>query len=69
MVNLQQLTAGLIARNPQVANNPQAQQYLQLIQSGDNARMKDVVANVAQTYGMTQEQMAEDALRFFGLRR
>ena len=69
MFNVQQLATSLIAKNPRIANNPQAQEYLRLIQSGDNSRMKEVVTNVAQTYGMTQEQMAEDALRFFGLRR
>lgn len=69
MINVQQLAATLIAQHPQIANNPQAQQYLQLIQTGDTARMQEVVTNVAQTYGMTQEQMAQDALRFFGLRR
>lgn len=35
MFNLQSMIASLLQRNPNVANNPQAQQMLNVLQSGD----------------------------------
>lgn len=38
MFDLKNIAMNLITRNPAIANNPQAQDYLNVIQNGDSAR-------------------------------
>lgn len=38
MFDLKNMAMNLLAKNPAIANNPQAQNYLGIIQNGDSAR-------------------------------
>lgn len=57
---LKRLTA-----NPAIADNPQAQSYIQVLQSGDAAKGEELANNLIETYGMTKEQALSQAKQFF----
>ena len=58
----------LLQRNPNMANNPQAQQLLQMIQNGDSAQGEKMAENLCETYGMTKDQALAEAKKFFGIK-
>lgn len=62
------LLQGLIANNPAIANNPNAQNYLNVIQSNDQTKGEQIANNLCQTMGVTKEQAIAQAKAFFGLR-
>lgn len=65
MMNLQQLAMNLIRNNPNVANNPQAQEMLKVIQNGDSQRGQMIAENLCKTYGITKEDALSKAKQFF----
>lgn len=67
--NISQLVMQIMSNNPRLANNPQAQQYLKVIQSGDSVAGQQLANNILQTYGLTKEQAIQQAMQGFGLRR
>lgn len=50
-----------IAQSPNLQNNPNAQQWIQVIQNGDAATGQQIARNIAQSYGMTPEQASQQA--------
>lgn len=56
-----------IAKNPQIANNPQAQDLINVIKSGDSVRGEQIARNLCQSYGVTPEQALDRATGFFGI--
>lgn len=58
----------LLQRNPNMANNPRAQQLLQMIQNGDSAQGEKMAENLCETYGMTKDQALTEAKKFFGIK-
>ena len=56
----------MLRMNPQLRNNPQAQEWLQVIQSGDSARGEELANNILQSIGMTKEQAMQEASKRFG---
>lgn len=67
MFNVQQLIGMLLQRNPAVANNPQARQMLEVIQSGDNDKGQEIANNILQSRGISKDDALNQAHRFFGL--
>lgn len=65
MVDFRQFALNMIRQNPQIANNPQAQEMINVIQSGDETRGKEIATNLCNTYGVTQQQAINDAKKFF----
>lgn len=65
--NPAQMAMNLINQNPSVAANPQAQELMQIIKSGDSARGEQMANNILSSYGITKEQGLSDAKKFFGL--
>lgn len=68
MLDLRQMAMNMLTRNPNVANNPQAKNYLQVIQNGSPQQGEQIAENICRTYGMTKEQALERAKQFFGLK-
>lgn len=69
MTNIfQNLVNTVIQRNPNIKNNPQAQDYLNVIGSGDHKRGAEIADNLCKTYGMTREQAIAQAKQFFGIK-
>ena len=62
-----QMAMNLIMQNPQVANNPQAQEYLQIIQNGDAEKGQQIADNLCQSFGVSRDDAISQAKRFFGL--
>lgn len=62
------LLQGLMANNPAIANNPNAQNYLNVIQNNDQTKGEEIANNLCQTMGVTKEQAIAQAKAFFGLR-
>lgn len=56
-----------IAKNPQIANNPQAQDLINVIKSGDSVKGEQIARNLCQSYGVTPEQALDRATGFFGI--
>lgn len=57
----------LIGRNPQITNNPNAQQLLQVVQENDSVKGAQIAQNICDSYGITREQAIQEAKRLFGL--
>lgn len=62
------LLQSLMANNPSIANNPNAQNYLNVIQNNDRTKGEEIANNLCQTMGVTKEQAIAQAKAFFGLR-
>lgn len=65
--NLRAFALNMISRNPNVANNPTAQQYIQVIQNGDNEQGAMIAQNICNSYGVTPQEALNMAKKKFGL--
>lgn len=65
-MNLRDMALSIIGRSPQVAQNPNAQHMLGVVQSGDAKEGERIARNLCESYGVTPEQAMEQARRFFG---
>lgn len=66
MFDPRSIALNLISRNPAVANNPQAQNLIGVIQNGDSKKGEEIARNLCNTYGVTPEQALTQAKNFFG---
>lgn len=62
-----QLAMNLISQNPNIANNPNAQEFIQVIQNGDSKRGQEIAENLCQSYGMTRDEALKSAKSFFNI--
>lgn len=67
MLDIRQFALNMLQRNPNVANNPQAQGYLEVIQNNDSEKGQQIAENICKSYGMTKEEALNRAKQFFGL--
>lgn len=67
MMNMQNIAMNIIQRNPQIANNPNAQNLLNVIQSGDQKRGEEIANNLCETYGISREDALQKAKQFFNI--
>lgn len=67
MPNLKDFALNMINGNPNVANNPNAQEFLNVIRNNDDVRGKQIAKNLCDSYGLTTDQAIQQAKRFFGL--
>lgn len=65
MPNFQALAMNLLKNNPKVANNPQAQNFINVIQQGDSAKGEEIANNLLNTYGISKEDALSQAKKFF----
>lgn len=66
MNNLANFALGLLSQNPQIANNPNAREMIQVIQSGDFQRGQMIARNLCQSNNMTPDEAMRQARGFFG---
>lgn len=66
MINFRSMAISLISKNPSIANNPQAQNLISVIQNGDSKKGEEIARNLCNTYGVTPEQAFTQAKNFFG---
>lgn len=67
MADLTQIALEALRRNPNVANSPQGQQFMQILQSGDTQKGIEMAQNICQSYGTTPEEALKKAKGFFNL--
>lgn len=67
MADLKQVAIEALKRNPNVANTPQGQQFLQILQSGDDAKGQQMAKNICQSYNMSEEDAISKVRQFFNL--
>lgn len=68
MMNPMQFAMNMIQHNPQIMNNPMAQNYINVIQSGDAQKGQQLAENICKSYGMTPQQALQQAKQFFNIR-
>lgn len=51
--------------NPNIANNKMAQEYINIIMSGDTQKGQQIAENICKTYGKSKEDVLKEAKRFF----
>lgn len=52
----QQILQQAMRMNPNIANNPQAQQYIQVLMNGDAQKGQELARNICGSFGVTPEQ-------------
>ena len=65
MPNIGQVIDLLVKMNPQAANNPQAQHWLNIVRNGDAAQGQEVANNICQSMGVDRDTAVEQAASFF----
>ena len=65
MPSMRDIALQMIQNNPNVANNPRAQEMIAIIQNGDAQKGQELAQNLCATYGETPEQAIAKAKRFF----
>lgn len=64
-ISPQEIVKQAIQRNPQLANNPQAQQYIQVLMSGDAQKGQELARNICGSFNVTPEQGVQQAQQYF----
>ena len=64
-INPMQSMINMIRANPAIADNPQMQAYIDVLESGDSKRGEELANNLLETYGMTKEDALAQAKAFF----
>lgn len=57
----------LLENNPNIQNNPQAKEFLEVIRNNDSVRGEQIANNLLQTYGVSKEDALKHAQQFFKL--
>ena len=67
MPNPMQFVQNIVRNNPQLQANPQTQQMLNVIMSGDSVRGQQIAQNLCKSMGITPEDAVATAKRFFNM--
>lgn len=64
--NPMQFLMNVIRNSPNlVANNPQAQAYLEVLESGDAAKGEEIATNLLKSHGVSKDDALKQAKNFF----
>lgn len=66
-MNMRDMALNLLAQNPNIANNPNAQEFIKVIQNGDSVKGAQIAQNLCETYGISKEDAIKNAKSFFNL--
>lgn len=64
-MNLRELALNILASNPQLAHNPNAQSMIDVIRRGDAVEGQRIAQNLCDSYGITPEQAVNQAKNLF----
>lgn len=67
MIDLRSMALNLISKNPQIANNPRSMEMINVIKSGDSVKGEELARNLCSSYGVSEDQVLQDAKKFFNL--
>lgn len=68
MVNPRDFAMHMIRNNPSITNNPIAQNYINVLQSGDTQKGQQIAQNILNSYGMTKEQAMQQVQQIFHIK-
>ncbi len=66
-MDLKQIAIQALKRRPDIANSPQGQEFLNILESGDDARGRQMAQNYCQTYGMSEQDAIQKVRQFFNI--
>lgn len=66
-MDLKQVALMALQKRPDIANTPQGQQFMQILQSGDEAKGQQMAKNICQSYGMSEEDAISKVRQFFNI--
>lgn len=67
MNKIEQFALNMLNQNPQMRNNPLAQEFISVLQSGNAQRGEEIANNLCQTYGVNRDQAIQQARNYFHL--
>ena len=67
MVDIRNMALNLLSQNPSISNNPNAQEFINVIRSGDSVRGEQIAQNLCNTYDVSKEDAVKNAKSFFNL--
>ena len=67
MADLRQIAMLTLQKNPKVANSPQGQQFMQILQSGDVAAGQQMAQNLCQAYGVSEQDAIKQVVQYFNI--
>ncbi len=53
--------------DPRIANNPQAKEWLKVIQTNDSTKGEQIAQNILNSYGLSKDEAMKQAMAFFNL--
>lgn len=68
MINPRDFAMRMIRNNPSITNNPIAQNYINVLQSGDAQKGQQIAQNILNSYGMTKEQAMQQVQQIFHIK-
>lgn len=66
-MNPLQLAAQMMQKNPNLANNPEAQRMLSVLQNGSQEEQKQLAQEICQARGISLEEGVQQAKSYFNL--
>lgn len=57
----------MLQKNPNIANNPNAKQMINVLQNGTDQEREELARNLCSSYGVTPEQAVQQAKGFFNM--
>lgn len=57
MNNLMNFVMSMINQSPQIANNPQAREFISVLQNGDSRQGSQIAENLCKTYGVMKADL------------
>lgn len=67
MLNLQDFAINMLSRDARFANNPQAQEMINAIKTGDNVKGQEIAKNICAQYGKSPDEIIPQAKKFFNI--
>lgn len=67
MIDPKTILMNVMQNNPNFQNNPVAQNYANVLLSGDSKRGEEIANNLLKSYGVTKEQALDAAKKMFNL--
>lgn len=65
-MDMRMFALNILRNNPNVINNPNAQEMIRVIEQNDSAKGAQIASNICNTYGVSKEKAYSDALNYFG---
>lgn len=66
-MDFKQVAIQALKRRPDIANSPQGQEFLNILESGDDARGLKMAQNYCQSYGVSEQEAVQKVRQFFNI--